>query len=224
MKSLVTSVLKRRCHPELNDLFPVFVVLRTEAKKHTVEQAIVSALADYHFPSADIFVNSSLSAGRMIIILDGLDEVGVSREFVVEQIFNFCQYDAQRGHQNRIFVTCREHSYRTMDLHGEIPELLQVEPFANHHMRVFLEGWPLYKGRSAIKLYGLIQADHHIRDICRNPLLLTILTGLYLDTDDFQIPSSREHFYQNAVDELLVRRPARRQIKQSFNPIPSGRS
>jgi hypothetical protein len=83
-------------------------------------------------------------------------------------------------------------------------------------MRVFLEGWPIHKGRSAIVLYGLIQSDPQIRDICRNPLLLTILTGLYLDTDDFQIPSSRELFYQNAVDELLVRRPARRQIKQQF--------
>src|SRR5262249_35072384 len=83
-------------------------------------------------------------------------------------------------------------------------------------MRVFLEGWPIHKGRSAIALYGLIQSDPQIRDICRNPLLLTILTGLYLDTDDFQIPSSRELFYQNAVDELLVRRPARRQIKQQY--------
>lgn len=218
MKSLVTSILKKRCHPDLDDSIPVFVVLRNLAKKqHTINQAIVSALADHHFPGADKFVESALAAGRMAIVLDGLDEVGASREFVAEQILTFCRYDNQRERPNRLFVTCREHSYRTMDLREGIPEIVQVEPFANHHMRVFLQGWPVHKGRSALRLYGLIQSDTQIRDICRNPLLLTILTGLYLDIDDFQIPSSRERFYQNAIDELLIHRPARRQVKQSFN-------
>jgi hypothetical protein len=220
MKSLVTSVLKKRCHPDLNGLIPVFVVLRNLAKKqHTVQQAIVAALADYHFPGSNDFVNSALGAGRMIVILDGLDEVGSSREFVVDQIQAFCQYDSQSKYWNRTFVTCREYSYRTMDLHDVIPEVVQVEPFANHHMRIFLEGWPIYRGRAAITLYALIQGDYQIRDICRNPLLLTILTGLYLDSDNFELPSSRDLFYQNAIDELLLRRPARRQIKQTFNAV-----
>ena len=108
--------------------------------------------------------------------------------------------------------------YGWVDLRDEISDVLAVEAFTNHHMRVFLQGWPVHKGRSAIALYGLIQGDPQIRDICRNPLLLTILTGLYLDTDDFQIPASRELFYQSAVEELLSRRPARRQIKQEFDP------
>src|ERR1044072_1730972 len=90
-------------------------------------------------------------------------------------------------------------------------------PFANHHMKVFLQGWPEHKGRRAIRLYGLIQNDPQIRDICRNPLLLTILTGLYLDTDNFEIPTSRDRFYKAAVEELLIHRPARRQIKQNFD-------
>jgi len=217
MKSLVTSILKKRCHPDLDNSIPVFVVLRNLAKKqHTVHQAIVSAFADHHFPGADKFIQSALDTGKLVIILDGLDEVGASREFVVEQILRFCQYDDQQEHQNRLIVTCREHSYRTMDLREGIPEVVQVEPFTNHHIRVFLEGWPMHKERSAIKLYALIQGDPQIRDICRNPLLLTILTGLYLDTDDFQIPTSRELFYQKAINELLVHRPARRQIRQAF--------
>lgn len=218
MKSLVTNVIKKRSHQALNELIPVFVVLRNLAKKQqTVTQAIVSAFADHHFPGAENFVESSLEAGRMIVVLDGLDEVGANREFVVEQILNFCNHDAQRAHQNRLLVTCREHSYKTMDLHDGLREVLQVEPFTNHHMRVFLEGWPPHKGRTAIRLFALIQSDAQLRDICRNPLLLTILTGLYLDTDNFEIPSSRERFYQNAADELLIRRPARRQIRQQFN-------
>ncbi|HEX7314562.1 MAG TPA: NACHT domain-containing protein [Pyrinomonadaceae bacterium] len=219
MKSLVTSVVKGRTREEaLRDLIPVFVVLRNLAKREqTVEQAVVAAFADYHFPGAEKFVESALEQGKLLIILDGLDEVGAGRDFVAEQIQKFCEYDDQRARRNRLFVTCREHSYRTRDLQGVIPEVVRVEPFANHHMRVFLQGWPAYKGRTAMKLYGLIQDDPQIRDICRNPLLLTILTGLYLDTDNFELPSSRERFYKDAVDELLVHRPARRNVKQTFD-------
>jgi len=221
MKSLVTSVLKGRVREEeLRDRIPVFVVLRNLAKReHTVEQAVVAAFADHHFPGAEKFIESALEHGRLLVILDGLDEVGAGRDFVAEQIRKFCEYDDQRGpRRNRLFVTCREHSYRTRDLQGVIPEVVRVEPFANHHMRVFLQGWPAHKGRTASKLYGLIQDDPQIRDICRNPLLLTILTGLYLDTDNFELPSSRERFYKDAVDELLVHRPARRNVRQAFDP------
>ncbi len=220
MKSLVTSVVKRRVsEEELKDLIPVFVVLRNLARKdHTVEEAIVAAFADYHFPGAEKFVASALEQGKMLVILDGLDEVGASRDFVAGQIQKFCEYDDQRaGRHNRLIVTCREHSYRTKDLQGAIPEVVRVEPFANHHMRVFLQGWPAHRGRTAMKLYGLIQNDPQIRDICRNPLMLTILTGLYLDTDNFELPSSRERFYKDAVDELLIHRPERRHVKQVFD-------
>ena len=218
MKSLVTSVVKDSCHPKLNHLIPVFIVLRNLARnEHSVNDAIIAAFAEYHFPGATRFVESALSQGKMIIILDGLDEVGASREFVVNQILRFCEYDDQRDQQNRLLVTCREHAYQSEDLRSSIQEIVRVEPFANHHMRVFLNGWPEHKGRSAVNLYGLIQADAQIRDICRNPLLLTILTGLYLDADNFKIPTSRNQFYKCALDELLIQRPARRQIKQLFH-------
>ena len=110
MKSLVTSVVKGSAREEaLSDLIPVFVVLRNLAKKeHTVEQAIIAAFADYHFPGADRFIESALSQGKMLIILDGLDEVGASRDYVSEQIQHFCEHDDQRELRNRLIVTCRE--------------------------------------------------------------------------------------------------------------------
>ena len=218
MKSLVISVIKANAHPEINELIPVFIVLRQLAKnQHSVKNAIIAAFGHYHFPGADKFIDSALSQGKMLIILDGLDEVGVSREFVVSQILEFCEHDGQQENNNRLLVTCREHSYETRDLQSSIKEIVRVEPFANHHIRIFLKGWPEHKGRTAINLYAMIQEDSQIRDICRNPLLLTILTGLYLDTDHFKIPNSRIQFYKSAMDELLKERPARRQIQQQFH-------
>jgi NACHT domain len=218
MKSLITRVINAHANDDLNQLIPVFVVLRKlAAKQQSVREAIVAAFADFHFPGADRYVDSALSQGRMLIILDGLDEVGVNREYVAGQIISFCERDDQQETKNRVIVTCREYSYRTEDLRSVIKNVVRVEPFANHHMRVFLQGWPMYKGRSALKLYGFIQGDPQIRDICRNPLLLTILTGLYLETNDFEFPTSRALFYQAAVEELIVKRQARRETKQKFD-------
>jgi hypothetical protein len=178
MKRLVTGVVNSQASETLDTLIPVFVVLRKlAAKQQSVRDAIVSTFADFHFPGADKFVDSALAHGKMLVILDGLDEVGINREFVAGQIITFCEGDEQQTQKNHVIVTCREYSYRTEDLRSVIKNIVRVEPFANHHMRVFLQGWPTYKGRSALRLYGLIQSDSQIRDICRNPLLLTILTA-----------------------------------------------
>lgn len=217
MKSLITRIINGHANEALNSVIPVFVVLRKlAAKQQSVREAVITAFADFHFPGADKFVDSALSQGRMLIILDGLDEVGVNREYVSGQIISFCERDDQQAEKNRVVVTCREYSYRSDDLRSVIKNIVRVEPFANHHMRVFLQGWPIYKGRSALRLYGLIQSDAQIRDICRNPLLLTILTGLYLETNDFEFPTSRNLFYQAAVEELITKRQARRETKQKF--------
>ncbi|VFM99738.1 MAG: NACHT domain-containing protein [Candidatus Kentron sp. G] len=218
MKSLVINVIKRTTRQEaLEGLIPVFIVLRElAAKERTVEQAIVSAFAEYGFPGADRFAASALDRGRMIVILDGLDEVGAERASVSAAIQGFCRRDEQRKDRNRVIVTCREHSYRNRELGEVMPDIVRVEPFTNRHMRTFLAGWPAHQGRTAMGLYGAIQGDAVILDICKNPLLLTILTGLYLEDERFRIPTSRGRFYEAALEELLRHRPARRNTPQSF--------
>ena len=219
MKGLTLAIINKHCHDTLNALIPVFIVLRRlAAAQHSVEDAIIAAFNQYNFPRSLQFVHKSISEGRLLVILDGLDEVGESRTFVTDQIQQFCEQDDVRDNKNRIVVTCREHSYRTEDLRNVIPNIVRVEPFSNHHMRVFLKGWPSYQGRSALSLYADIQENTYIQDICRNPLLLTILTGLYLESDYFRLPTSRDEFYKAAIDELLEKRPARRGIQQEFRP------
>jgi Cdc6-like AAA superfamily ATPase len=217
MKSLLMSVVNRTAREPLTGLVPVFVALRRMgAQNQTVNEAIIASFNDYHFPGADAFVKATIEAGKMLVILDGLDEVGANRESVIERIQDFCRWDEQQPHHNRIVVTCREASYQTQDLRSVIGTVVRVEPFTPHHMRVFLAGWPKHRDRSALNLFNILQADTQICQICSNPLLLTILTGLYLDSERFELPTSRERFYNAAIDELLIQRPARRAIRQTF--------
>ena len=82
MKSLIMNMLAGTAHEALNDKIPVFIVLRKLAKEeHNVRDAIIAAFESHHFPGADKFVDSALAQGKMLIVLDGLDEVGASRAF-----------------------------------------------------------------------------------------------------------------------------------------------
>ncbi|MGO9434397.1 MAG: carboxypeptidase regulatory-like domain-containing protein [Terracidiphilus sp.] len=220
MKSLIISVLKKETScDDLNSLVPVFVVLREMSSSgQTVEQAVVNALGRLRFKKAEKFVSSALEGGRLLIVLDGLDEVGTNRDSVSGKIRAFCHADDQRERRNRLILTCRENSYRTRDLADVVSSVTRVEPFSPQHMRAFLQGWPPHNGRVALSLYPQIQEDPQTLDACRNPLLLTLLTGLYLTKEKFDLPTSREAFYCTAIDELLVQRPARKQQSQIYSP------
>jgi hypothetical protein len=225
-----TTLVKRLIHGVLSTTpvstttvrrVPVFITLRdVGVQRHGIEQAAVAALAQFHFPGAGRFVSAALEQGRMLLVLDGLDEVGDQREFIVQQIRSFCAHDSQRATPNHVIVTCRESSYETRDLDDVLPHMLRVEPFTNENVRRFLTGWPPYRGRHAIELYPELQAAPEVMQACRNPLLLSILTGLYLVTEQrIALPRGRQPFYKAALDELLVHRPARRGMAQAFrNP------
>jgi hypothetical protein len=68
MKSMIINILNRRCHPDLNQLIPVLVVLREMATSdHSVEEAIVSALAKLRFKKADAsFSSYSMASTRSV--------------------------------------------------------------------------------------------------------------------------------------------------------------
>jgi len=64
MKSLVLSILRRRCQEELNRLVPVFITLRDMAKPgQTVQKAITDTLGSFGFKDARRFVESALESG-----------------------------------------------------------------------------------------------------------------------------------------------------------------
>jgi len=217
MKNLIVNNLSQMPNEKPGRLIPIFVVLREmSVSSHSVEQALVAALAKFKFKNAEQFLKSALENGRLLIVLDGLDEVGANRQTVSGQIRDFCQSDDLRDHPNRLIVTCRENSYRVHDLSDVIATVARVEPFSSQHMRLFLQGWPAYQGRVALRLFQQIQADPQILEICTNPLLLTLLAGLYLAKEKFYLPSSRKAFYDTAIRELLVERPARKLQRQLY--------
>ena len=79
-------------------------------------------------------------------------------------------------------------------------------------MSKFIYNWDFRPPKSQEKLINVIMEQPPILEICRNPLMLTIVTSLYRETD-YTLPDSREDFYKVCIDALLKRWDAVKELE-----------
>ncbi|MBD2213646.1 NACHT domain-containing protein [Nostoc linckia FACHB-104] len=180
---------------------PVLVELhRFSNKELTVEQQLVEAFARDGFPNAQSFVSQSLDKNKLLLLLDGFDEVSSNeRQKVVDLINDFLD-----THKDcPVIITCRTAVYRG-EFNDFIDQTLEVVEFNDQQIREFLVPWkPDMPAEKSVE--QLIQTLHdrpRIMELARNPLMLTIIAYLYADTPAV-LPHSRAEFYRKATDILL---------------------
>ena len=162
---------------------------------------------DCGFPNADTFVRRKLLKHEVLLLLDGLDEVGDPHlDDVLNAIREFCN---QYPH-NHVGLTCRVASYdRQLDDVSEAT--IALTAFNDIQIAAYLRHRSFPPSKSALQLMIILRERPQIRAICRNPLLLTIVTSLYAETD-YDLPSSRSEFYSTCVEALLKRWDYSRQV------------
>ncbi len=164
-------------------------------------QHMLDELERNNFPNAQDFLLEALQEGRIVLLLDGLDEVASThRPRVLQQIeelariFNRC----------RLIITCRDALYNNefVDLKACKLDLIELN---DQQIRRFLRSWERDMHTNNVSIEHLMQTlrdQSQILALARNPLLLTIIAYLYTDTS-FVLPTSRAEFYRKATDILL---------------------
>nr|WP_246357317.1 NACHT domain-containing protein [Pyxidicoccus fallax] len=181
---------------------PILLELhRFNEPKATFEDVLEAELARGDFPQARSFVSSGLEQGRLMLLLDGLDEVSsVERKRVVQVI-----RDALDQYKKcRAIITCRDAVYRG-EFDDVVEQRLEIDAFKDEQLWRFLGSWEEDLNRQGKSIEQLMLTLHdrpRIMDLARNPLMLTIIAYLYSDTD-FVLPNSRAEFYRESTDILL---------------------
>ncbi|MDD4905055.1 MAG: hypothetical protein PHD39_02690 [Methylobacter tundripaludum] len=151
-------------------------------------------------PRAEHYVEQALDKGELLLLFDGLDEVSYSeRGRVVNAI-----KDLLANHPDcPVVITCRRAVYQN-EFFDVVDETLLVKEFADAQIRQFLNAWApdMPVDKSVDQLLGTLQDRPRLKDLARNPLLLTIIAYLYADTEHV-LPHSRAEFYKLATDVLL---------------------
>ncbi|AFY39301.1 putative signal transduction protein with Nacht domain [[Leptolyngbya] sp. PCC 7376] len=176
---------------------------------------LVAALDQNNFPNAQGFIEESLEKGKLLLLLDGLDEVPSDiRDNVVWVINGFLA----KYKDCRAIATCRTAVYER-----EFEQVLdqnhfKVDKFSDRQIRNFLGAWRsrMHKGKSVEQLIQALQTRPNIKTLAKNPLLLTIIAYRFTELS-FTLPHSRAKFYEETTKILLEQRDQKKNIPNTYS-------
>ncbi|MEJ6979444.1 NACHT domain-containing protein [Pedobacter sp. P351] len=165
------------------------------------------------FPESADFINNALKDGKLIILLDGLDEVSRS---LLDDVISSIRDLTHRYPSNRFITSCRTAYYKNfLDGFNDI----EVTNFNDHQIQTFITSWFNAEMDVSIgtgnQLISLLFKPENIStlELARTPLLLTFLCIVY-DAGQ-QFPANKSSLYRRALEILLERWAAEKRIHQS---------
>lgn len=205
----------------LSDRIPVFIRLKSfadDARKtenFSLFNYITQELAYCDASSQEI--QTFLVEGRMLLLLDGLDEIpGKDSTKILQEITNFSdEYD-----KNQLIITCRI-GYEQYRL--ENYSAVEIADFDFSQVETFVHNWfinvsknPLKKGKTlACQFMQKLQLSENqqIQELAVTPLLLNLACCVFQARSDF--PVRRVELYKQGLDILLNRWDKVRKIKRN---------
>jgi hypothetical protein len=190
---------------------PIFVSLKEWADSGLeLMPFIVRQFEICAFPEAQPFIESLLSAGQAIVLLDGLDEVNQEdeqRAHITTKVNNFSkQYSA-----SQCLITCR---IAATDYAFDHFTYAEMADFDDEQIRTFVGKWFKDNPAKRDKFLAEFAKEEHkgLRELAQIPLLLTLLCLAFDETMSF--PQQRVELYEEALDALLKKWDSSRNIKR----------
>lgn len=195
-------------HFKINKV-PIFISVKdfAEAKNQPSLLLYITQLLNT-YAITENQTNQILNYGRVMLLLDGLDEVKEEHNYwVLKQIQEFFSL----FNLNQFVITCRiagqEHAFENFTE-------VEVADFDARQTASFTNKWfaiidPIKGDRFIQKL----QENEPIQELATNPLLLTLLCLVFTESADF--PVSRSHLYKEGLDLLLKKWDAIQNIERS---------
>ncbi|MBD2480522.1 NACHT domain-containing NTPase [Planktothrix sp. FACHB-1365] len=190
------------------ELVPIFITLKQFAEieeKPSLLEYITHILDDYDVSGKQIDI--LLKYGKLLILLDGLDEVKVEdNNRIIKQVCNL----SDKFHKNKFVISCRiaAKTYN-FDKFTEV----EVADFDQKQINTFVGKW--FNGEeSAIAEQFIEQLEQNcrIQELATNPLLLTLLCLVF--EDSLKFPAHRSELYEEGIDILLKKWDETRNIER----------
>ena len=118
-------------------------------------------------------------------------------------------YGVHKARDPLLAVTCRESAEIRLP-HAFLR--LRLEPFTDVQMHLFFQRWLHRTGFSAEPILQLLNQNANLREICRTPIIASIVAGLHEGGSD--LPRSRTEVYQKRFELLLRRWDAVKQVRR----------
>lgn len=193
------------------ELIPILIPLRVfalkgdETKDFSLSNYIYQVWSYGGFSAEQ--VELLLQQGKVLVLLDGLDEVPQQNsQDILQQIQQF----AEVYYQNKIIVTCRlaAQQYRFWGF-----TYVELADFNETQVETFAKKWFVATAHHSTA-EGLAKANHFLeqlqrqenqplRELVTTPILLNLICSVFQEKSSF--PTKRAKLYQEGLDILLVR-------------------
>jgi len=213
LRKIGLEALKRQKGGFEHARIPVFIELKSfKSSEIDIEKLIVEEFSICGFPSSEQFIAKALEQGKLLILLDGLDEVPtVNTNEVISKIQNF----VDRYYKNRFIVSCRTAAYRNnfqrfTDVKLADFDDTQIEQFIGNWFQSEVDK----QAGTAQKCWELLQKPEYAaaKELAHTPLLLTFLCLTYDRSQNF--PNNRSVLYKEALRILLQEWAADKRIQK----------
>lgn len=148
-----------------------------------------------------------LKSGKLLILMDGLDEAAnnIFRRNAQDQVKRLS--DLFSNEENRFVLTCRT------QIMGAVPRgftSVEVADFSPAQVRQFVQNWFTANGQpqtEAVKKWKKIQKitanQSDLKEVTATPVLLSLICVVWQDSGG--IPSNRTNLYKRGINWLLSR-------------------
>ena len=205
---------------------PIFITLKSfvEESKETGEVSLLNYIRS-EFLTSNIInpstIDNLLCEGRVLLLLDGLDEVlTIDTNAVYQEINRF----TEKYHKNLFIITCRT-AGKIHNLNGFID--VEIAPFTSEQITEFSQKWfsTLIKNptedthQQAVQFIQLLDLTKNLRfrQLAATPLFLHLACWIFVHQGQF--PGSESEFYKQCLDLLLGKWDEIRGVQRdSINP------
>lgn len=198
------------------DRVPIFVTLKDFAESEPLplleyiatqdfNSYMPPALADRRTQQINDFYQV-LSAGRALILLDGLDEV---RQEDCDRILKEIRDFSDQFRSNHFVITCRIAAWEyAFEKFTEV----EVADFDSQQISTFATHWFRDKSIQPTAFLKTLEANSRIRQLAVSPLLLTLLCLAFEESGNCS--PNRSDLYKEGIDALLKKWDAKRGIQR----------
>ncbi len=179
-------------------LFPVYLSLPLLASEgESIEDAIIRVIATTDDEYVRAYVSRLVNKGKLLLLLDSLDEVPKSeRKRIIENINDY----VYRNPKVSMVITCRTADYEEVFQNFDEVEVTHLSKTATEKI---IRGWFRGDRTKAEKLIWELKSNDDISQLTENPLLLSLLCIQY--DQDLKLPARKVELYKRCIDALLIR-------------------
>lgn len=156
-----------------------------------------------------------LASGNVLLLLDGLDELGDHRRRESGETYDPRPLflDALPA-SDEVVLSCRPADYRTIGRRAALRGAVTIRPLTDEQLRAYLEPFP--------RLLVMLDDQPRLKDALRTPLVLSLFTHAYAGAPaaESALADLSEGELRDAIFAAFVRRGYEREARKAHAQVP----